>query len=138
MESREQSKCEPATNSGATETNNNQAFDWNRYNSFSGTKKFIGYSKRYKTKHKAPLKANEIHQVEQLVFQFVQTESSPKVSNLITNSKEISRTMNIAKFSPLIAEDGIIRVKSRLKHSNLDYNDKHPIVLIASTQFYNF
>ena len=39
--------------------------------------------------------------------------------------------MNIAKFSPFIEEDGTIRVKGRLKHSNLDYNAKHPILLTA-------
>ena len=33
--------------------------------------------------------------------------------------------------SPFIEEDGTIRVKGRLKHSNLDYNAKHPILLTA-------
>ena len=39
--------------------------------------------------------------------------------------------MNIAKLSPFIGEDRTIRVKGRLKHSNLDYNAKHPILLTA-------
>ena len=33
--------------------------------------------------------------------------------------------------SPFIEEDETIRVKGRLKHSNLDYNVKHPILLTA-------
>ena len=33
--------------------------------------------------------------------------------------------------SPFIEEDGTFRVKGRLKHSNLDYNAKHPILLTA-------
>ncbi|XP_075239333.1 uncharacterized protein LOC142334891 [Convolutriloba macropyga] len=40
-------------------------------------------------------------------------------------------TLNIAKLSPFIVEDKTIRVKGRLKHSNLDYNAKHPILLTA-------
>ena len=33
--------------------------------------------------------------------------------------------------SPFIEEDGTIQVEGRLKHSNLDYNAKHPILLTA-------
>ena len=86
---------------------------------------------RFKTKQKGPLKADEIHQAEQILFRFVQNESFPNVSKSISNSKEISKVLNIAKLSPFIEEDGTIRVKGRLKHSNLDYNAKHPILLTA-------
>ena len=82
-------------------------------------------------KQKGTLKADEIHQAEQILFRFVQNESFPNVSKSIANSKEISKTLNIAKMSPLIEEDGTIRVKCQLKHSNLDYNAKHPIILTA-------
>ena len=37
--------------------------------------------------------------------------------------------MNTAKFSRFVQVDRTIRVKGRLKHSNLDYNAKHPILL---------
>ena len=39
--------------------------------------------------------------------------------------------MDIAKLSPFIEEDWTIRVKGWRKHSNLDYNAKHPILLTA-------
>ena len=77
---------------------------------------------RFKTKQKGPLRADEIHQAEQILFRFVQNESFPNVSKSITISKEISKTLNLAKLSPSIG---------RLKHSNLDYNAKHPILLTA-------
>ena len=83
---------------------------------------------RFKTKQKGTLKAVEDHQAEQILFRFVQNESFPNVSKSIANSKEISKTLNIAQLSPFIEEDGTIRVKGRLKHSNLDYNAKHPVV----------
>ena len=89
---------------------------------------------RFKTKHKGTLEAVEIHQAEQILFRFVQNESFPNVSKSIANSKEISKTLNIAKMSPFIEEDGPIRVKGRLKHSKLDYNSKHPILLTAKPQ----
>ena len=43
----------------------------------------------------------------------------------------MSKSLNIAKLSPFIEKDGTIRVKGRLKYSNLDYNAKHPILLTA-------
>ena len=82
----------------------------------------------FKTKQRGTLKADEIHQAEQILIRFVQNESFPNVSKSITNSKEISKTLNIAKLSPFIEEDGTIRVKGRLKHSNLAYNAKHPLL----------
>ena len=86
---------------------------------------------RFKTKQKGPPNADEIHQAEQILFRSVQNERFPNVSNSIANSKEISKALNIANLSHFIEEDGTTRVKGRLKHSNLDYNAKHPILLTA-------
>ena len=86
---------------------------------------------RFKTKQRVTLKADETHQAEQILFRFVQNESFPKVSKSIANSKEISKTLNNAKLSPFIEGDRTIRVKGRLKHSNLDYNAKQAILLTA-------
>ena len=122
---------EQVTSTVATETKLEQLFDWRRYSTFSRFRNFIAYCMRFKTKQKGTLKADEIHQAEQILFRFVQNESFPNVSKSIANSKEISRFLNIAKLSPFVEEDGTIRVKGRLKHSNLDYNAKHPILLTA-------
>ena len=86
---------------------------------------------RFKTKQKGTLKAEGYHQAEQILFRFVQNESFPNVSKSIANSKEISKTLNITKLSTFIEKDGTIKVKGRLKHLNLDYNAKHPILLTA-------
>ena len=86
---------------------------------------------RFKTKQSGTLKADKIHQAEQILFRFVQNESFPNISKWIANSKEISKTLNTAKLSPFIDEDRTIGVKCRLKHSNLTYNAKHPILLTA-------
>ena len=104
------------------ETKLDQLFDWRRYSTFNRIRNFIAYCMRLKTKQKGTLKAVENLQAEQILVRFVQNESFPNVSKSIANSKEIFKTLNIAKLSPFIEEDGIIRVKYRLKHSNLDYN----------------
>ena len=86
---------------------------------------------RFKTKQKGTFKADKIHQAEQILFRFVQNESFPNVSKSIAHSNEISKILKIAKLLPFIEDDGTNRVKGRLKHSNLIYNAKHPIFLIA-------
>ena len=122
-------EAEQATSTVATKNKLDQLFDWRRYSTFNRIRNFIAYCMRFKTKQRVTLKTEEIHQAKQILFRFVQTESFPNVSKSIANSKEISKTLNIAKLSPFIGEDGAIRVKGRLKHSNLAYNAKHPILL---------
>ena len=122
-------EAEQATSTMATENKLDQLFDWRRYSTFNQIRNFIAYCMRLNTKHRGTLKADEIQQAQEILFRFVQNESFPNVS--IANSKEISKTLNIAKFSPIIEEDGTFRVKGRLKHSNLHYNAKRPILLTA-------
>ena len=121
---------EQVTSTVATETILEQIFDWRRYSSFNRIKNFITCCMRLRTrtKQKGTLKAEEFHQAEQIMFRFVQNESLPNVSKSIANSKEISKTLNIAKLSPFIDENGTIRVKGRLKQSN-PYKAKCPILL---------
>ena len=120
---------EQVTSTVAIETKLDQLFDWRRYSTFNRIRNFIAYCMRFKTKQKGPLKSDENHQAEQILFVFVQNENFPNVSKSIANRKEISKTLNIAKFSPFIEEDGPIRGKGRLRHSSLGYNAKHPILL---------
>ena len=124
-----EAESEQATSTVATETELDQLFDWTQYSSFNRIRNFITYSMRFKTKQRGSLNSDKIHNAEQILFRFVQTESFPNVSKSISKSKEISKTLNIAKLSPFVEEDGTIRVKVRLKNSNLEYNAKHPILL---------
>ena len=124
-------EAEQATSTVATENKLDQLFDWRRYSTLNRIGNFIAYCMRFKTKQRCILKADEIHQAEQILFRFVLTESFSNVSKSIASSKEISKTLNFAKLSPFIEEDGTIRVKGRLKHSNLDYSANDPILLTA-------
>ena len=119
------------TSNVATENKLEQLFDWRLYRTLNRIRKFIAYWLRFKIKQRGTLKAEEIHQAEQILFRFVQTESFPNVSKSIASSKEISKTLNIAKLSPFIEEDGTIIVKGRLKHLNPDYTAKQPTLLTA-------
>ena len=66
---------EQVTSTVATETELEQLFDWRRYSSFNRICNFIAYCMRFKTKQRGDLKADEIHQAEEMLFRFVQHES---------------------------------------------------------------
>ena len=84
---------EQVTSTVATETKLEQLFDLKRYSTFIQIRNFIAYCMRFKTKQKGTLKADEIHQAEQIIFRFVQNESFPNVSKSIASSREISKTL---------------------------------------------
>ena len=61
-------EAEQATITVATETELDQLIDWRQYSSFKQKRNFIAYSMRFKTKQEGLLKADEIHQAEQILF----------------------------------------------------------------------
>ena len=61
---------------------------------------------KFKTKQKGNLKADEY------CFDMFKTKGFSNVSKSIADSKEISKTLSIAKLSSFIEEDGAIRVKN--------------------------
>ena len=132
---RQENELEPeqVTSTVATETELEKLFDWRRYSTFNRIRNLIAYCMRVKTKQKELLKADELHQAEQILFRCVQNESFPNDSKSIANSKELSKTLNIAKLSPFIEEVGTIRVKGRLKHSYFDYNAKRSNTIDSKT-----
>ena len=83
---------------------------------------------RFRTKQMGPLKADEIHQGEQISFRFVQNESFPHVWRSIGNSREILKAINVANLWPFIGEDGTIRVKDGLKNSDFERSNQLYIV----------
>ena len=106
-----------------------QLFDWRRYNWIGN---FIAYWFSFSTNQRGALKADEIHAAEQILIWLAHNESIPNVSKKsMTSSNEVSKTLNFAKLSLFIEEDAIIWVIGQLRHLNLDYNAKHPILLTA-------
>ena len=61
-------EAEQATSTVATETELDQLIDWRRYRSCNRIRNFYAYSMRFKKKQKGPLKEDEIHQAEQILF----------------------------------------------------------------------
>ena len=71
-----EAEAEQVTCTVASETKLDQLFDWRRYSTLNRIRKFIAYCIRFKRKQKGPLKADETHQAEQILFRFVQEKVS--------------------------------------------------------------
>ena len=62
-----EAEAQQVTSSVATETELDQVFEWRRYSTFNRIRNFIAYCISFKTKQNGPLKADEIHQAEQIL-----------------------------------------------------------------------
>ena len=118
---------EQVTSTVATETKLDRLFDWRRYSTFNRIRNLMAYCMRFTTKQKGTLKADEIHHAEQ-ILSVCSNRKLPECFDVY--SKQQRNLQNIAKFSPF-KEAFKPKRSIPLKHSNLDYNAKHPMLLTA-------
>jgi hypothetical protein len=72
-----------------------------------------------------------------VLFLVKSEQQSAFLADIQTLSKGIplSSRSNILSLAPFIDDNGILRVGGRLKHANISYNEKHPILLPRSSAF---
>ena len=88
-----EAETDQVTSTVATKTELDQLFGWYQYSAFNRIRNFTAYCMRSKTKQKGPLKADEIHQAEQILFQFVHIKSFLNVSKSIAKKSQKHWTM---------------------------------------------
>ena len=97
-----EAEAEQVTSSVATETELEQLFDWTRYSTFNRNRNFIAYYMRFKTKQKETIKADEVHQAEQILFRFFSNRKLPECfkvdSQLQRNLKNIKHLQIVTLF----------------------------------------
>ena len=109
----------------ATGTDPEQLLNRRLNSSYFQIRIFNVYCMGFETKQKGPLKADEIHQAEQILFRFVQNESFPNVSKLITSNKEISNAPKRVLEHRIM--ESVSRIKSRcVKSRHRNANPIHP------------
>ena len=131
-------ELEQVTSTVATENKLYQLFNLRQDSTFNRIRKFTAYCLRFETNEKGPLKADEIHQAEKILFRFVQNKIFPNVSKSIEISQEIAKTLKITKLSPFTEKDGTIGVKCRLMHYTLITMRNTQYCQQRNIQLYNF
>ncbi|XP_029055232.2 uncharacterized protein LOC114882514 [Osmia bicornis bicornis] len=107
-----------------------------RYSSIDYLNRIVAYIFRFyyniKCKNKktsGSLVISEIQEAHLRIIRLVQLESFPTELNNLENGKSVNRKSRLSNLNPFIDDKGLIRVGSRLKHAQLRYNLKYPIVL---------
>ncbi|XP_053699022.1 uncharacterized protein LOC128745992 [Sabethes cyaneus] len=84
-----------------------------------------------------PLQQNELAQAETLLWKLVQLESFPDETAVLYNKKQgevpsirIGKSSVLYKLTPIVDENGVIRVGGRMEASeDLSFDKKYPIIL---------
>ena len=104
---------------------------WERFSNFNRLVNTVAYVQRALNKHKpATLVVNiEEREKAKAIFKLLQQEQFGEEMKSLKAEKQVPKVSKILQFSPFLDEERLIRVKSRIGKSQLDFNAKHPILL---------
>ncbi|GFU32829.1 integrase catalytic domain-containing protein [Trichonephila clavipes] len=91
--------------------------------------RFVYNCKSKESKGIGPLDLGELKKTEQLLLKLVQKEEFKVEMNGIQNSVMVSSNSRVKTLNPFIDSEGILRVGGRLRNSDINYNQKFPILL---------
>ena len=103
---------------------------WNRFSSFSKCVRAIAHCLRLKYKSQSKvLTSDEMQPAEERELKLIQIETFSDFCNGKEGVKKTNIGRNLAKFSPFSDEKGLIRIRGRIKHANLSFEQRNPILL---------
>nr|XP_042896557.1 uncharacterized protein LOC122269086 [Parasteatoda tepidariorum] len=76
-----------------------------------------------------PLKVEVLSNAETYLIRCLQEQEFPKELTALKSGGSISNKSKIFNLSPILDEEGLLRVGGRLENSQLSYSSKHPILL---------
>ncbi|XP_012214798.1 uncharacterized protein [Linepithema humile] len=107
-----------------------------RYSSFERLKRVIAYCLRFKNilskkRKMGTLTIEELQYAELVISRMIQEESFPAELRALKQENRVHKNSPAAALNPFTDSKGIIRVGGRLRHSELSYRQKYPILLPA-------
>nr|XP_042913096.1 uncharacterized protein LOC107448485 [Parasteatoda tepidariorum] len=81
------------------------------------------------------LTAEELEEAENFWLRHVQARNYSKDIDCLKEGQHLQKCSKIRDLNPFISDKGILLVGGRLQHSNLNYYEKHPILLPSKTKF---
>lgn len=87
-------------------------------------------------KRKVPyISSQHLQRSENLIIKYVQHDAFHEEIHQLQKNKAIKRSSKLLSLSPIIDENGLVRVGGRLTNSNVAYLKKHPVILPKQHQF---
>ena len=105
---------------------------WERFSNFNRLVNTVAYVQQALNKHRPAIlivSIEERRKAKATIFKLLQQEQFGEEMKSLKAEKEIPKGIKILQFSPFLDEEGLIRAKSRIGKSQLDFNAKHPILL---------
>ncbi|XP_037399818.1 uncharacterized protein LOC108416929 [Pygocentrus nattereri] len=78
---------------------------------------------------KQPRSVEELAKAVKIIIKSVQKEAFKEKLTCIAGGKDIPTHSPLHKLSPYCDEEGMLRIGGRLRHGDLEYKEKHPLVL---------
>ncbi|GFR19692.1 integrase catalytic domain-containing protein [Trichonephila clavata] len=91
--------------------------------------RFVNNCKNSKDKTNGFLKTNELNNAMHVLIKLVQTIEFNNEINALKRNQPLSCRSKILSLNPFLDNSNILRVGGRLRHANLAYGHKHPILL---------
>lgn len=110
-----------------------------KYSSLTKLIRVVAYCRRFAhnckldkpRRAKATLTVIELREAKLQLIKLVQQESFQQEFADLRRARQVKSSSKLFRLQPLL-NDGIIRVGGRLKNANLEYDVKHPIVLLVN------
>ncbi|XP_017797015.1 PREDICTED: uncharacterized protein LOC108578238, partial [Habropoda laboriosa] len=115
-----------------------EELDLQRFSSFKTLQRVIAYCIRFhrnttnKVKITGQITTAELLKAHQVIIKYLQKRSFAKELETLRKFKTVKKDSAIFSLSPFIDSEGILRVGGRLQYSDLEYSQKHPILLPRS------
>jgi len=116
---------------------------FDRYSSLIKLKRVVAWCMRFKTncmlsktkssKTHGPLACEELQRSMNILIKLHQIEAFPSELHHLQQGKAINPQSKILSLSPIIDQDGLLRVGGRLRNASLPYSQKHPILLSSTS-----
>nr|XP_033339068.1 uncharacterized protein LOC117227701 [Megalopta genalis] len=105
-----------------------------RCSSITKLQRIVAYCLRFKpdNRFKGPVSAEELNTANKTILRLTQRECFAEEMQDLSQGRRVHRKSKLNTLDPFLDRDGIIRVGGRLKHSDIPYSQRHPIVLPKS------
>ncbi|XP_043264211.1 uncharacterized protein LOC122404341, partial [Colletes gigas] len=105
-----------------------------RYSNFNQLIRITAYCLRFRQfgRFKGNLQLEELTNAHNRIIKLLQETIFHQEIHDLRNKGTVDKRSRLATLSPFIDVEGLLRVGGRLRHSNLNYNQKHPTILPKS------
>ena len=110
--------------------------DWSRLSKFSKCVRVTAFCLRLKFKSQSKiLLPCELELAEENVLKLIQQETFLEMYEGKQSFGKTSKGGNLAKYSPFLDEKDLIRIRGPIKHANLSFQQRHPILMSTKHSF---